>query len=159
MPPQTPPTTAPTPPQVDPKERAAWQKAVQETRDWLNKENLARQEKGQAPKVVVNFTALVRQVPGEAPPRARGGGGGGHRVPPLPPYTPEEIEEHVKNLVKRYYREENKSLPQLNLVLFLGKGEDIGDYKEHFRRLTRKNRGKLKILEGLEALKDVTADG
>jgi len=159
MPPQTPPTTAPTPPQVDPKERAAWQKAVQETRDWLNKENLARQEKGQAPKVVVNFTALVRQVTGEAPPRARGGGGGGNRVPPLPPYTPEEIEEHVKNLVKRYYREENKSLPQLNLVLFLGKGEDIGDYKEHFRRLTRKNRGKLKILEGLEALKDVTADG
>ncbi|NOX99502.1 MAG: hypothetical protein GXP30_07215, partial [Verrucomicrobia bacterium] len=83
--------------------------------------------------------------------------GGGRRVAPQPPYTPEEIEEHVKNLVKRYYREEDKPLPQLNLVLFLGKGEDIGEYKDHFRRLTRRNKGELKILEGLEALKDVTA--
>ncbi len=151
-------TTTPvaTPPQIDPKERAAWAKAMQQTRDWLNKENEARQKKGQAPKVVVNFAALVRQVTGATPPRARGGGGG-RRVAPQPPYTPEEIEEHVKNLVKRYYREEDKPLPQLNLVIFLGKDEDIGEYKDHFRRLTRRNKGKLKILEGLAALKDVTS--
>jgi len=142
---------------VDPGELAAWNKAVRKTREWLEKENAARRERGLPPKVVANFAALVRQVTGATPPRASGGGGGGVRG--SPPYTPEEIEEHIKNLVDRYYRDGNKDLPQLNLVLFLGKGEDIGEYKEHFRRLTRRNRGKLKILEGLEALKDVTAEG
>jgi hypothetical protein len=148
---------AETPGTVDPGERAAWNKAVLKTREWLRKENEARRENGLPPKVVPNFSALVRQVTGATPPQARGGSGVGARG--SPPYTPEEIEEHIKNLVKRYYREEDKDLPQLNLVLFLGKGEDIGEYKEHFRRLTRRNRGKLKILEGLEALTDVTAGG
>lgn len=150
-------TNVGTPGTIDPGERAAWNQAVLKTREWLRKENDARRENGLPPKVVPNFSALVRQVTGATPPRARGGSGVGVRG--SPPYTPEEIEEHIKNLVKRYYREEDKDLPQLNLVLFLGKGEDIGEYKEHFRRLTRRNRGKLKILEGLEALTDVTAGG
>ncbi len=157
MPPTKTPATTATAPQVDAKERAAWNKALQKTRDWLKRENEARQKKGLAPKVVINFAALVRQVTGASPPRARGGGGGGG-ARSKPPYTAEEVELHVKNLVNKYYREENKPLPQLNLVLFLGKGEDIGEYKDHFRRLTRRNKGKLKILEGLEALKDVTAE-
>jgi len=148
-----------TPGKIDPKDRAAWNKAVKKTREWLDKENEERSKKGRAPKVVISFAALVRQITGATSPRARGGSGGRRRMPSQPPYTPEEIEEHVKNLVKRYYREEDKSLPQLNLVLFLGEGEDIGEYKDHFRRLTRRNRGKLKILEGLEALKDVTGEG
>ncbi len=146
-----------TPGTIDAGERAAWNRAVSKTREWLRKENDARWEQGLPPKVVVNFSALVRQVTGASPPRVRGGGGTGVRRPP--PYSPEEIEEHIKNLVKRYYRERDKDLPQLNLVLFLGKGEEIGEYKDHFRRLTRRNRGKLKILEGLEALENVTAEG
>ncbi len=147
-----------TPGKADPKEQAAWNKVVNKTREWLRRENEARKKKGLAPKVVTNFSVLVRQVTGATPPRARGGSGGGS-ARGLAPYTPEEIEEHVKNLVSKYYRDEDKSLPQLNLVLFLGKGEDIGDYKDHFRRLTRRNKGKLKILEGLDALEDVTAGG
>ena len=101
----------------------------------------------------------MRQIPGETPPRRRGGTPGSGGPPSPPSYTPEDIEDHVKNLVKRYYREGNRPLPQLNMVLFLGKGEEIGEYKDHFRRLTRRNRGKLKILEGLEALQDVTEGG
>lgn len=145
-----------TPGKVDPKQQAAWNKAARLTRKWLNKENVARKSKGQAPKVVTNFGALVRQVTGASPPRARGGSGGAIGKPP---YSPEEIEDQIKNLVKELYREQGKAVPQLNLVLFLGKGEDIGEYKDHFRRLTRRNKGKLKILEGLAALKDVTAAG
>jgi hypothetical protein len=153
------PRTAGTPGTIDPRDRETWNKAVQKTREWLNKENEERDKKGRAPKVVINFGALVRQITGETPPRARGGTPGSGGPSSLPPYAPEDIEDHVKNLVKRFYRDENRPLPQLNLVLFLGKGEDIGEYKDHFRRLTRRNRGKLKILEGLEALEDVTSGG
>jgi len=42
------------------------------------------------------------------------------------------------------------------MVFFLGEGERIRNEEDHFRRLTRKNRGKLKVLRGLAALEDVT---
>jgi hypothetical protein len=46
------------------------------------------------------------------------------------------------------------------MVLFLGEEEEIDDTDEdHFRTLTRRNRGKLKILRGLAALKNVTGSG
>lgn len=149
-----------TPGTVDPKESEAWRKAVEETREWLQKENAARTEKGLPPKVVLNFAQLVREVTGATPPRAQGGTPPAVQAPTLPPYTPEEIEQHLRDIARAVVRRSpGSSEPAVHLVLFLGKKEDIGEQEEHFKRLTRKNHGKLKLLRGLDALKDVTGKG
>ena len=62
-----------TPGRVDPAAQAAWNQAVQRTREWLRNENEARREKGLSPKVVLNFNQLVREVTGATPPRRTGG--------------------------------------------------------------------------------------
>ena len=144
---------------VDPKARAAWNQAVAKTREWLRNENAARAEKGLAPKVVINFNALVRQVTGATPPRATGGSPAPAGMPrPGPPYTQDELEDHLKEVVVQLYHENNKAVPEIHMVLFLGEDQDLGDDKDHFRRLTKKNKGKLKILKGLAALQDVTGE-
>jgi len=144
---------------VSKSERERWSNAQEKTRAWLKKENDARASKGLAPKVVTDFNALVRQVTGQSPPRATGG----DTSPPpkgLPragrPYTPEELEKHIEKVVVHFFEETNKAVPEIHMVLFLGEHEDIGDAKNHFLRLTKRNKGKLQILKGLEALSDVT---
>jgi hypothetical protein len=147
-----------TPGSFDPAEQKAWRDAVAKTRDWLEKENAARREKGISPKVVVNFNQLVRERTGATPPRRRGGtpATGGANLTNLPPVTPEDIEKQVEELVDLEYKEEGLEEPSVHMVLFLGEDERIGDAEDHFRRLTRRNRGKLKILRGLAALQDIT---
>lgn len=147
-----------TPGSFDPAEQKAWRDAVAKTRAWLEKENAARREKGISPKVVVNFNQLVRERTGATPPRRRGGtpATGGANLPNLPPVTPEDIEKQVEELVDLEYKEEGLEEPSVHMVLFLGEDERIGDAEDHFRRLTRRNRGKLKILRGLAALQDIT---
>lgn len=142
--------------EVDPAEQAAWRGAVARTREWLAAENAARRGKGLDPKVVVDFNRLVREVTGASPPRRRGNVGGAAR-PSMPRVTPEEIERQVDLLVKREFKARGHDEPSLHLVLFLGEEEEIDDAEEdHFRTLTRRNRGKLKVLRGLAALEDVT---
>lgn len=145
-----------TPGTIDPGEAERWQKAVAETRAWLDKENAARREKGISPKVVVNFNQLVTQQTGVSPPRRRGGTPASGGAAPLPAVTPEDIEEHVKQIVKWNYREIGAEEPSVHVVLFLGEDERVDAEEDHFRRLTRSNRGKLKVLRGLAALQDVT---
>ena len=143
---------------VSAQDRAQWNEAVAKTREWLRDENAARAEQGLAPKVVINFNALVRQITGASPPRATGGTPAPAGMPrPGPPYTQEELVDHMKEVVVKLYNDNNKAVPQVHLVLFLGEDEDLGDdNKDHLRRLTKKNKGKLKILKGLAALEDVT---
>ena len=138
---------------VDPREQKAWQDAVAKTRAWLEKENAARQEKGLSPKVVVNFNQLVREITGATPPARRNAPA---TAPGLPPVTPEEIELQVAKLVKDRYKADGLEEPSVHIVLFLGEEEEIGTDEDHFKNLTRKNRGKLKILRGLAALQNVT---
>lgn len=145
---------------VDPREQEAWQKAVAKTREWLEKENAARREKGLDPKVVTNFGQLVREITGATPPQRRGGDNGGNAMPGMPDVTPEDIERQVDLLVKSQFKEQGHEEPSVHMVLFLGEEEEIADEEEdHFKALTRKNRGKLKILRGLAALKNVTGAG
>lgn len=145
-----------TPGEVDPADRKAWNNAVQKARDWLAKENAARQEKGLAPKVVINFNDLVRQVTGATPPRATGGTPGA-RMPGMPPVTPEDIEALIRNGVQENYKGIGMDPPSIHMVVFLGEDEEMNDQtKDHFRNLTRRNRGKFKMLRGLAALADVT---
>lgn len=111
-------------------------------------------------KVVVNFNQLVREITGAIPPARRGGGNGGggapSGLPGLPGVTPEDIERQIDLLVKGGYKEAGLEEPGLNIVLFLGEKEEIGAEEDHFKTLTRKNRGKLKILRGLAAMQNVT---
>lgn len=145
---------------VDPREQEAWQKAVAKTREWLEKENAARREKGLDPKVVTNFGQLVREITGATPPQRRGGNDGSNEMPGMPDVTPEDIERQVDLLVKWQFKEQGHEEPSVHMVLFLGEEEEIADEEEdHFKNLVRKNRGKLKILRGLAALKNVTGAG
>lgn len=142
---------------VDPREQEAWRKAVAKTREWLEKENAARREKGLDQKVVVNFAQLVREVTGATPPQRRGADPGAEAIPPV---TPEDIERQVDLLVKERFKAQGLEEPSLHMVLFVGEDEEIRDTDEgHFKTLTRRNRGKLKILRGLAALKNVTGAG
>jgi hypothetical protein len=141
---------------VDAREQRTWEAAVEKTRAWLEKENAARRERGLDPKVVVNFNQLVREVTGATPP-SRAPAPAGPEMPRMPPVTPEDVEQQVRLLVKERYKAEGLEEPSVHIVLFLGTKEEIaaGD-EDHFKSLTRKNRGKLKVLRGLSALRNVT---
>ena len=154
------PPTPGTPGEFNPAEVKAWREAVAKTREWLEKENAAREEKGISPKVVIDFNALVRERTGATPPRRTGGtpATGGADLPRLAPVTPEDVEEQIKEMVKRTYTKPGLEEPSVHMVLFLGEEERIRDEEDHFRSLTRKNRGKLKVLRGLSALENVTSD-
>ncbi|MEM7699869.1 MAG: hypothetical protein AAF236_15850, partial [Verrucomicrobiota bacterium] len=146
-----------TPGQVPPAAAKAWQEAVAETRQWLQEENAARREKGLPPKVVINFNGLVREITGKNPPQRVGGTPGASvDLPRLEPITPDDLVDQLKELTKIHYQENSLDPPSVNLVLFLGEDEDIGEDRDHFRDLTRRNGGKLNLLRGLAALSDVT---
>lgn len=145
-----------TPGTVDPRDREAWNKAQERTREWLQKENAARAEKGLPPKVVLNFGQLVQEITGATPPQATGGTPGA-QMPGREPYVPEDIEKLIRNAVKQYHRESGVEPPSVHLVAFLGEEEPMDDQtKDHFQNLTRKNNGKFKLLRGLAALQNVT---
>ncbi|MCB1229586.1 MAG: tetratricopeptide repeat protein [Verrucomicrobiae bacterium] len=148
-----------TPGEVSPAEQKAWSQAQQRTRDWLQKENAARREKGLAPKVVLDFNALVQEITGATPPRATGGSQGARRPRPEP-HTPDDIETLVRNGVETYYRKGGYDPPSLHMVVFLGEDEGMNDQtRDHFKNLTRKNNGEFKMLRGLAALENVTGKG
>ena len=148
----------------DPQEVARWQRAVEKARTWLEKENQARKDRGMAPKVVLNFGDLIRELsPGARPPQAQRS----QEPPPAPSlsdlrierppaYTPDEVLDHLNNVVTSNYGRNKPDRPQIHLVLFLGEKEDIGQYEEHFVTLTRRNRGQLKLLRGFAALENVS---
>lgn len=145
------------PGEVDPRDQERWDKAVEKTREWLRKENEARQKRGLAPKVVTNFRQLVTEKTGVKPPQVRGGSSGGFRGPP--DVTKEDIDEQLKRLVRHYYKDQGKDDPSVHMVVFLGEEEAFRDQDEdHFRRIVRRNHGKLKMLRGLAALQDVTGN-
>lgn len=143
------------PGKVDPRDQERWNRAVEKTREWLRKENEARRKKGLAPKVVTNFRQLVIEKTGVRPPQPQGGSSGGFRRPP--DVTKEDIDEQLKRLVRHYYKDQDKDDPSVHMVVFLGEEEEFRDQDEdHFRRIVRRNHGKLKMLRGLAALQDVT---
>ena len=151
------PATPGTPGKIDDGEVKRWKEAVAKTRAWLAEENAARQSKGMSPKVVVNFNRLVRERTGATQPRRRGGTPASGGMPNLPPVTTKDIEEHIETLVKLEYKEPGLDEPSVHMVVFLGENERIEEAEDHFRRLTRQNGGKLKILRGLSSLNDVTS--
>ncbi len=143
------------PGEVDPDDQEEWDEAVAETREWLQKENDARRAKGVDLKVVTNFRQLIKEVTGVSPPRRTGGTPRDTRYD-VPDASPDDIEEQIKQVVKQEYKVAGREEPSVHMVLFLGDEERLDDREDHFRDLTRQNRGKLKVLRGLSALENVT---
>ncbi|MCB1236184.1 MAG: tetratricopeptide repeat protein [Verrucomicrobiae bacterium] len=127
------------------KEEAAWIDAVKKAQAWLDKENAARRAKGVPQRVIRDWHEIVREILPNV------------RRKPGPGYTMEEVEDQVKNAVNTYYRAANKPKPEVNLVWFVGEDEEPSiTLQSHFENLARKNRGKMRLLEGLAGLTNVT---
>ncbi len=125
-----------------------WNQAMAKAQAWLKRENEARRKQGIAQKVVISLTGMARQLsPGvRLPP----GGASG------PAYSQEDAVDNIKGTVEKFYLVDKKPKPRVNFVLFLGEDEDNFRYEDHYKMLTRRNKGKLKVLKGLGALQNVS---
>lgn len=132
------------------KDDKAWAEAVKKGQEWLKRENAARKAKGIPERVIINIGEVWRDM-GLRPPRSRPGG---------IQITADQREEQVKNAIRLYYQQKNKPKPQINFVIFIGKDQDKDKvpYLEHFENIAHRARsGKVRVLQGLAALKNVTA--
>jgi hypothetical protein len=132
------------------KDDQAWAAAVKKGQDWLKQENAARKAKGVPERVIISIGEVWRDM-GLQPPRSRPGGN---------QITAEMREDQVKNAIRLYYQQKNKPKPQINFVIFIGKDQDkeTVPYLEHFENIAHRARsGKVRVLQGLGALKNVTA--
>jgi hypothetical protein len=69
----------------------------------------------------------------------------------------EEVEDQVKNSVSLYYRGKGKPRPKINVVWFIGSDEEPSTtVQNHFDNITKRNRGKSRVLVGMDGLKNVT---
>lgn len=132
------------------KDMLAWQEAVKKGQDWLAKENAARKAKGIPQRVIVNIGEVWRDM-GLVPPRS------------TPDFnkqiTAEMREDQVKNAIRLHYQAKGKPKPQINFVIFIGKDQDKEKVPqlEHFENIAQRARsGKVRVLQGLAALKNVS---
>lgn len=129
------------------KDEAAWVEAVKRAQAWLDKENAARRSKGVPQRVIRDWHEIVAELEP------------GIRRKPGPGYTMEEIEEQIKNAKELYYRVANKKKPALNIVWFIGDDEEPSiTVDTHFKNLTQRDGGKMRVLKGLSGLKNVTGE-
>ena len=87
----------------------------------------------------------------------------GLRPPRNPPgdiqITAEQREDQVKNAIRLHYQAKGKPKPQINFVIFIGKDQDKEKVPqlEHFENIAQRARsGKVRVLQGLAALKNVS---
>ena len=79
------------------------------------------------------------------------------RRKPGPGYEMEEVEDQIKNAVSIYYRGKGKPKPKINMVWFIGEDEEVNTtWQNHFDNITKRNRGKNRVLVGMEGLRNVT---
>lgn len=129
------------------KEELEWAKGVQRAQAWLQKENAARVKQGVPQRVIRSWHEIVAELEPNL------------RRKPGPGYTMEEVEDQVKESANTYYRAVDKKKPEVNVVWFIGEDEEPSiTVDTHFKNLTRANRGKMRVLQGLEGLKNVTGD-
>lgn len=131
------------------KDDIAWREAIKKGQEWLKKENAARKAKGVPERVIVNIGEVWRDM-GFRPPRSPPGG---------IQITAEQREDQVKNAIRILYSGKGKPKPQINFVIFIGKdqNEKTVPNLEHFENIAQRARsGKVRVLQGLAALKNVT---
>ena len=130
------------------KNEEEWQEAVVEAKAWLAKENEQRKAKGIPQRVIRDIHEIVREILPSV------------RRKPGPDIDAEEREEQILNAIRVIYSSEKKTKPQINFVLFIGKDEQTIPHQDHFENVARRARnGKVRILQGMEGLKNVTGRG
>ncbi|MCB1076779.1 MAG: hypothetical protein KDM64_03025 [Verrucomicrobiae bacterium] len=129
------------------KDEEIWVAAVKRAQAWLDKENAARRAKGVPQRVIRDWHEIVAELEPNV------------RRKPGPGYTMEEVEEQVKNAKDLYYRVANKKKPEINIVWFIGDDEEPSiTVDTHFKNVTRRDGGELRVLKGLAGLKNVTGN-
>ena len=128
------------------KDEEKWVEAVAESQAWLKEENEKRKAKGVPQRVIRDIHEIVRELLPNV------------RRKPGPNIEAEEREEQILNAIRVIYSSEKKTKPQINFVLFIGKDEKTIPQQEHFENVARRARnGKVRVLQGMEALKNVTS--
>ncbi len=127
------------------KQEEAWVDALAKAKVWLTKENATRKKKGVPQRVIRDWHEVVAEIMPNV------------QRKPGPSYEMEEVEDQIKNSVSMYYRAKGKPRPKINMVWFIGSDEEPSTTVDtHFKNITKRNRGKKKILVGMEGLKNVT---
>ncbi len=127
------------------KEEEEWIGALAKAKTWLSKENATRVKKGVPQRVIRDWHEVVAEILPNV------------RRKPGPSYEMEEVEDQVKNSVSLYYRSKGKPRPKINMVWFIGSDEEPSTtVQNHFQNITKRNRGKQRVLVGMEGLKNVT---
>lgn len=127
------------------RDEKAWLEAVAKAQAWLKEENEKRKAKGIPQRVIRGIHEIVRELNLQV------------RMKPGPNIDAEEREQHVINAMRAIYGGQGKTKPQINFVLFVGKDEKVIPMQEHFEEIAQRARGgKVRVLQGLAALKNVT---
>ncbi|MCB1274975.1 MAG: hypothetical protein KDL09_00275 [Prosthecobacter sp.] len=127
------------------KNEKEWQEAVVKATAWLKEENEKRKAKGIPQRVIRS----IHEIVGELNINVR------HK--PGPNIDADEREKQILNAIRIIYSSQGKTKPQINFVLFVGKDEKNIPMKDHFENIASRARGgKVRVLEGLGALKNVT---
>lgn len=127
----------------------AWEDAVKRARDWLEAENKARAAKGMPPKVVQHIITVMRQDLKDNTPAP---------IEPRRQYWEEdELTRYFQRLGRFLYEGERIPSPEINVIIFLGKDENwTPTQDEQVKKFTSRNRGKYRMIQGLEGIKSVT---
>lgn len=125
-----------------------WRPAQEKAREILKAENERRRAAGRPPRVVLTIDHVVNEnklVTGARPPSR----------PVLPYYTPEEIiMKFRREMYRDYYREKQKELPSINIILF---GQD-DKAEANFRRLVSTSRsGNFRTIPSLAELESASS--
>lgn len=133
----------------DEKKEAQWQEDSAKAWEWLAEENRKRREAGQPERVVKWVGDLTQELFGYQKPD--------------PAFSEDEILEQVEAMLDYYYKEQGMTKPGIYVVMYAGKGKkdalkkgDNPDFNR-FKRLARLGSpGKIKIIEGMAELQNVT---
>lgn len=127
------------------RDEKAWLEAVAKAQAWLKEENEKRKAKGIPQRVIRSIGEIVAEM------------GIKVRHKPGPNIDAEEREKQVINAIRAIYSSQGKTKPQINFVLFVGKDEKNIPMQEHFEEIASRARGgKVRVLQGMAALKNVT---
>jgi len=127
------------------KNEKEWQEAVVKAQAWLKEENDKRKAKGIPQRVIRSIHEIVAEVSPNV------------RRKPGPNIDADEREKQILNAIRIIYSGQGKTKPQINFVLFVGKDEKNIPMQDHFDNIASRARGgKVRVLQGMAALKNVT---
>lgn len=127
------------------KNEEEWREAVAKAQTWLKEENEKRKAKGIPQRVVRSIHEIVAEVAPNV------------RRKPGPNIDADEREKQILNAIRVIYSGQGKTKPQINFVLFVGKDEKNIPMEDHFDNIASRARGgKVRVLQGMAALKNVT---